>query len=155
MGLRDSRFAGMFMVVLLGLMLAVSPAYATLLNFDNCLDASIVDSSPQQLQFVPLDVSVHFDQENPLHALNVTVYGNVTGTADRRSSYPSADDPQWSNPNDTVGKIVDLNTDNNKYSTLIASVNVVNFSPWSDASRFCDSLLQGDCPLGPVFNVNA
>ncbi|KAF9895236.1 hypothetical protein FE257_000138 [Aspergillus nanangensis] len=139
------------LVILMGL---ASSASAALLNFDNCLDASIVESNPLQLQFVPLDVSVHFDSKHPLHPLNVTVYGNVNGTADRRSIYPSPDDPGWSNTTNTVGKIPDVDTANNKYSTLITSVNVMNFSPYSDASQFCQSLNQGDCPLGPVFNVN-
>lgn len=132
----------------------VSPASGALLSFDNCLDASIIESSPRQLQFIPLNVSVLFDLENPLHSLNITVYGNVSGTADRRSTYPLPDDAQWNNPNDTVGKIVDLDTANNRYSTLIASVDVVNFSPYSEPFRFCDTLVQGDCPLGPVFYAN-
>ncbi|THC90610.1 hypothetical protein EYZ11_009925 [Aspergillus tanneri] len=129
--------------------------YAALLDFDNCLGKSIIESNPRQLQFVPLDVSVVFDLDSPLRDLNVTVYGNVSGTADRRSSYPSPDDPQWANLNETVGKITDLDTTNNKYSTLLTSVNVVSFSPYNDPSRFCDSVTQGACPLGPVFNVNS
>ncbi|EAU38532.1 conserved hypothetical protein [Aspergillus terreus NIH2624] len=130
-------------VMMVVLLTWVSPASAALLSFDNCLDASIIESSPRQLQFIPLNVSVLFDLENPLHSLNITVYGNVSGTADRRSTYPLPDDAQWNNPNDTVGKIVDLDTANNRYSTLIASVDVVNFSPYSEPFRFCDTLVQG------------
>lgn len=137
------------------LVILVSPAYAALVNFDNCLPASTIASNPQKLQFVPLDVSVKFDLTNSLHNLNITVYGNVSGTADQSSSYPSPDDPQWTNPNATVGKIVDLNTANNKYSTLITTVDVVSFSPYSGPTRFCDSIIQGECPLGPVFYSNA
>ncbi|KAL4897506.1 hypothetical protein BDV59DRAFT_167897 [Aspergillus ambiguus] len=150
-----SRNTGIAWLVVVLLLTVVSPAAATLLTFENCLDASIIESSPRQLQFIPLDVSVFFDLEDPLHPLNITVYGNVSGTADQRSTYPLPDDAQWSNPNDTVGKIVDVNTANNKYSTLLASVDVVNFSPYSDALQFCNSLVQGDCPLGPVFYANA
>lgn len=149
----DHGIAGLLMVLLLTL---VSSARAALLNFENCLDASIVKSNPLQLQFVPLDVSVVFDLQEPLYTLNVTIYGNVSGTADRSSSYPSPDDLRWSNPNDTVGKITDLNTANNKYSTLLTDVDVVSFSPYNDASRFCDAVTQGGpCPLGPVFYANA
>lgn len=140
------------MMVLLSL---VSSTSAVFLDFDNCLDPSIINSSPLQLQFIPFDVAVTFDLMGSLHPLNITVYGNVSGTADQRSSYPSPNDPQWANPNDTVGKIVDLSVENNKYSTLLKSVEVVNFTPYSDASRFCTSLVQGDCPLGPVFDGNA
>lgn len=145
----------MGMVVVMLMAILVPPTSAVLLDFENCLGKSVIESSPLQLQFIPLDVAVHFDLTNPLHNLNVTVYGNVSGTADRRSSYPAADDPQWSNPNETVGKILDLDSTNNKYSTMLTAVNVVSFSPYNDASRFCDSVTQGGCPLTPVFNANA
>ncbi|KAF7133993.1 hypothetical protein CNMCM5793_005519 [Aspergillus hiratsukae] len=153
LGSANHGIAGLWMLLLLTL---VSSSRAALLNFENCLDASIVESNPLQLQFVPLDVSVIFNLEDPLYTLNVTIYGNVSGTVDRSSSYPSPDDPRWSNPNDTVGKIVDVNIANNKYTTLLTDVNVVSFSPYSDASRFCEAVtLGGPCPLGPVFYANA
>lgn len=145
--------AWLWMLVVVVLLL-VSPVRAVLLDFDNCLDESIVNSSPLQLQFVPLDVDVTFDLVDPLHPLNITVYGNVSGTADQSSSYPSPDDPLWLDPTNSVGKIEDLDVDNNKYSTLLKSVEVVSFTPYSDAARFCDSVTQGDCPLGPVFYAN-
>ncbi|KAL4991818.1 hypothetical protein BDW68DRAFT_151390 [Aspergillus falconensis] len=131
-----------------------SSAIAASLEFENCLDASIVDSSPQQLQFVPLDVSVTLNMTNSLYPLDVIIYGNVTGTANRSTDYPAPDDPQWDNPNSTFGKIIDLDVDNNNYSTLIASIQVASFTPYSEASRFCDSVTQGECPLGPVFYKN-
>jgi hypothetical protein len=132
----------------------MSSASAALLEFENCLDESIVDSSPLQLQFVPLDVWVTLNMTNSLYPLDVIVYGNVTGTANRSADYPAPDDPQWDNPNSTFGKIIDLDVDNNNYSTLIASIQVASFTPYSEPSRFCDSVTQGDCPLGPVFYVN-
>lgn len=153
LGSTNHGFAGLLLMLLLTL---VSSARAALLNFENCLDASIVESNPLQLQFVPLDVSVIFNLEDPLYTLNVTIYGNVSGTADRSSSYPPPDDPQWENPNDTVGKIVDVNIANNKLTTLLTDVDVVSFSPYSNASGFCDAITQGGpCPLGPVFYANA
>ncbi|KAJ0420374.1 hypothetical protein BJY00DRAFT_137905 [Aspergillus carlsbadensis] len=136
------------------LMTFLSSAHAALLEFDNCLAKTIVDSNPQQLQFVPLNVSVNFDLSDPLYPLDVTVYGNVTGTADRSTDYPAPSDPQWNDSNSTTGKIEDLDVANNNYSTLIASIQVVSFTPYSEASRFCDSVTQGDCPLGPVFDAN-
>lgn len=132
----------------------IPPASAVLLDFENCLDAAVIQSDPRQLQFVPFDVSVVFNQHDSLHPLNISVYGNVSGTANGES-YPSPDDPQWSNPNDTVGKIVDLDTANNKYSTLLSSIDVLSFSPYHEPTRFCDSVFQGSCPLGPVFYVNS
>ena len=140
-------------VVMVVVLLVVSPVRAVLLDFDNCLDESVVNS--RQLQFVPLDVDVTFDLVDPLRPLNITVYGNVSGTADQSSSYPSPDDPLWLDPTNSVGKIEDLDVENNKYSTLLKSVEVVSFTPYSDAARFCDSVIQGDCPLGPVFYANS
>lgn len=130
-----------------------SPAAAALLNFDNCLSETILDSNPPQLQYIPLNVSVHFNFTDPLHPLNVTVYGNVSGTADG-STAPSWTDPSWSNSSSTVGKIVDVSTSNNRYSTLLPSFDVLSFTAWNNASRFCDSVTQGECPLGPVFTYN-
>lgn len=136
------------------MVLWTSPARAVLLDFDNCISQTILESEPRQLQYVPLDVAVKFDLNDPLHPLNVTVYGNVSGTADRRPDYPAMNDPSWSNPNSTVGNIVDLDISNNKWSTLLTSFDVLNFAVYTDASQFCLSLTQGDCPLGPVFHYN-
>lgn len=145
---------GWWMVLACIVLSWVSPAAGALLQFQNCLSQSTLDSDPKQLQFVPLDVAVSFDVNNPSHPLNVTVYGNVSGTADQRTDYPSMDDPSWSNPNSTVGKIVDLSTSNNKYSTLLTSFDVLSFTPYENPVRFRDTLIQGDTPLGPVFDYN-
>ncbi|KAL4878313.1 hypothetical protein BJY04DRAFT_114074 [Aspergillus karnatakaensis] len=149
-GSLGSRIAWTLVVMLAFL----SSTFAASLEFENCIDSSILDSNPQQLQFVPLDVLVTLNMSNPQYPLNITVYGNVTGTADRRADYPAPDDPQWTDSNATVGKIEDLDVANNNYSTLITTVSVVSFTPYSEASRFCDSVTQGDCPLGPVFYAN-
>lgn len=133
------------------LLSVATPAHAVFHSFDNCLKENIQNSTPLQLQFVPLNVSVVFDSGDPLHTLNITVYGNVSGTADQRLSYPPPDDPQWTDPNSTVGKIEDLSKSNNKYSTLLTNLDVLSFSPYTDASRFCHSVTQGECPLAPVF----
>ncbi|KAL4783448.1 hypothetical protein BJX76DRAFT_257319 [Aspergillus varians] len=140
--------------VVMILMVFMSSAYAVSMEFENCLDASVIDSTPQQLQFVPLDVSVTLNMTNSLYPFDVVVYGNVTGTANQSANYPAPNDPQWNDNNATFGKIVDLDVQNKYYSTLIASIKVASFTPYSEPFRFCDSLTQGDCPLGPVFNVN-
>ncbi|PYI32866.1 hypothetical protein BP00DRAFT_144881 [Aspergillus indologenus CBS 114.80] len=149
-----SLLAGVSWIVLVLLMSCVSPTFAALLNFDNCLNAAVIQSNPKQLQFVPLDVSVAFDLHDSLNPLNITVYGNVSGTANGET-YPSPDSPDWSNPNDTVGKIVDYDAASNKLSTLLSEINVLSWNPYNHASKFCDSVTQGDCPLGPVFYTNA
>lgn len=141
-------------ILLLFLISLVSPVAGALVKFQNCLEKTIIDSNPLQLQFVPLNTSVVYDTTSTLHTLNVTVYGNVSGlTTDE--AYPAPDDPQWSNPNDTLGKIIDLSQSNNKYTTLFTKLNVLSFTPYDNASRFCTSVTQGQCPLGPVFYANA
>ncbi|KAJ5175643.1 uncharacterized protein N7482_001520 [Penicillium canariense] len=146
--------ASTWWVALMCLVLSwASPATAALLTFDNCLSKTILESNPPQLQYIPLDVAVTFNLSNPLQPLNVTVYGNVSGTADG-STAPAWTDSSWTNQSSTEGKIVDLSSSNNKYSTLITSFDVLGFSAFSNASRFCQSLSQGECPLGPVFNYN-
>ncbi|KAJ5895635.1 hypothetical protein N7495_007326 [Penicillium taxi] len=149
----SSSCSSIWCMALLCLVLFISPVSAALLDFENCLDQTILDSLPQTLQWVPLDVAVHFNLTDPLRPLNVTVYGNVSGTADS-STYPSIDDPSWNNTNSTTGKIVDLSISNNRFTTLLTSWDVLGFTPFSNASRFCPSVTQGDCPLGPVFYYN-
>lgn len=133
---------------------AVSSVNAAFVPFKNCLDDSIVHSDPLQLQFVPLLVSASIDPSSDSRSLDVTVYGNVSGLASQQP-YPPPDDPAWEDRNKSIGKIVGVDKDNNKYSTLFAKLNVLSFTPYiADPAKFCDSVTQGDCPLGPVFNVN-
>ncbi|KAI2791970.1 hypothetical protein POX_b01999 [Penicillium oxalicum] len=130
-----------------------SPVRSAMLNFENCLSETILQSNPPQLQYVPLNVSVHFNLTDSLNPLRVTVYGNVTGTADGSPAPPPTDE-SWIDPESTVGKIVNISRANNKFTTLITSFDVLSFTPFSNASRFCDAVDQGNCPLGPVFNSN-
>ena len=71
--------------------------------------------------------------------------------------YPAPDDPQWTNDTEYVGKITDLSPTNRNptASTLQVSFDVLSYSPYKPgASRFCESLVQGHCPLAPVFDHN-
>lgn len=134
----------------------LAPACAVFVNFDNCLSTNIRESkSPMLLQFVPLHVWATFDRTNSTHDLNVTVYGNVSGIATNQP-YPAPDDPQWSNPNDTVGKIVDLSPSNDKYTTFFSRFNVLSYTPYNaPATRFCEHVLNTECPIAPIFNANS
>ncbi|KAK2811719.1 hypothetical protein FQN49_008434, partial [Arthroderma sp. PD_2] len=127
---------------------------AALVPFRNCLPDSITKSNPLQLQFIPLYVAAQFNSSLPSLNLNVTVYGNVSGT-ESTEAYPAPDDPRWSNPNETLGKIVSVNPTTNTFTSLYPELNVVSFSAAnSSVVPFCDTLTQGECPLGPVFNVD-
>lgn len=141
-------------MALLCLLTFISPTTAALLEFDNCLDKSILESNPLQLQFIPLDVAASFNLADPLHPLNVTIYGNVSGTTDGSTYNYSPNDPQWTNSSSTYGKIYDLSKKTNKYTTLLTDFDVLNFLPWHNGTPFCSTLTQGECPLGPVFNGN-
>lgn len=143
----------LLLAIVLGVLIA--PVSAALVNFENCLSPNIINSNPVQLQFIPLHLDAKFNITSPSHNLNVTVYGNVSGVA-TQVPYPAPDDPQWSNPNSIVGKIVDLSQPNNKYSTLFAKFNVLSYTPYdATPSRFCNSTIYGTCPLGPAFTANA
>ncbi|RMZ81910.1 hypothetical protein DV738_g2036, partial [Chaetothyriales sp. CBS 135597] len=133
----------------------VRPTGAAFVEFQNCLDSSIINSQPRLLQIVPLNVSARFDEKAGHHNLNVTVWGNVTGQATEQD-YPPPDDLSWSNPNSTFGKIPDVAVDNNKYTTLFADLSVLSYNPYvADPARFCAALVNGsECPLSPSFYAN-
>lgn len=144
--------ASPLIALLLVLLLAVQAGRAALVPFRNCLPDAITKSSPVKLQFIPLYVAAQFNSTRPDLNLNVTVYGNVSGT-ETKEPYPPPDDPRWSNPNETLGKIVSVNPSTNTFTTLFPRLDVVSFSAAGGSVQpFCDSLTQGECPLGPVFN---
>lgn len=139
------------------LSICIQPSSAAFIDFQNCLDPNIVNSSPLQLQFVPLFVWATFDTVSPSHNINVTVYGNVSGIA-TREPYPAPDDPQWDNPNKTVGKIPDVagQPGHELYTTFTTTLNVLDYTPYDPpATRFCNSSALTQCPLAPVRNINA
>ena len=130
------------------------PAGAAFVPFENCLSSSIQDSqNPRILQFEPFRFWAACERSGSAHNLNATTYGNVTGVA-INESYPSWNDPSWLDPNVTLGKIVNLSSTNNKYSTLFATFNVLSYIQYeAPRSRFCDSVIGQSCPLIPAFNV--
>ncbi|KAF2090092.1 hypothetical protein K490DRAFT_54506 [Saccharata proteae CBS 121410] len=145
------------MLLLLALLTFFAPAAeAVFVNFDNCLDLGIVNSSPKQLQFTPYFLSAVYNTSTPAYNLNLTVYGNVSGQA-TEGTLPSADNTSyWNNPNETFGKIVDLSLSNNRYSTLFAKAQVLTYTPYdADPSRFCLSTVNTTCPISPSFYKNA
>lgn len=149
---RAQSWSPVWWIALLCLLSFASPAAAVLLDFENCLSKTILESDPLQLQFVPTNVSVKFNLTNSLHPLAITVYGNVSGTTSRTADYPPPESDVWRNATWTDGKIQDVYSTNNKYSTLMTHLNVLSFTTYDNPSRFRDSVTQGTLPLGPVFN---
>lgn len=128
---------------------------AAFVTFENCLSPNIIGSEPRQLQFRPLFVKAIFNATAPSHNLNVTVYGNVSGSV-TNESLPPFNDPHWDTPNETLGKIPELDISNNKYTTLKAAFKVLDYTPYTaDPEPFCSQLLKGQCPLAPSFSANA
>lgn len=129
----------------------ISLTRGAFVQFEDCLPDSFINSSPKQLQFVPLFVEASF--LGPNHTLNFTVYGNVSGQQ-FQGTYPAPSSPEWSNNSVDFGKIV--NVTDGKIATLTADYEVVTFTAASNPGEpFCDALTQGDCPLGPIFYKNA
>ncbi len=127
---------------------------AAFVTFENCMSPNIIGSDPRQLQFRPLFVRAFFNTTAASHNLNVTVYGNVSGSA-TNEPLPRVGDPHWDNPNETLGKIPEIDTSNNKYTTLKAALKVLDYTPYTaDPLPFCSRLTQGQCPLGPSFSAN-
>lgn len=134
--------------------LSIGPASGAFINFENCLPTSITQSNPLQLQWIPFFFDAKFNTTDGNYTLTTTIYGNVSGQQ-FAGSYPPADSPQWSDPNNTFGKIANVGTAN-KYSTLLADFTVLTYDAYNArAAQFCPSLISGKCPLGPVFTGNA
>lgn len=152
--LRSSHLSHSLTIFLCLLGVCTSLARGARVEFRNCLDGRYISSVPKLLQFDPLQARAVFESTGD-NNLNVTIYGNVTGrTTDE--PYPAPDDPSWSNPNITLGKIPDLSEANNKYTTLFARYNFLSYTPWiAEPSRFCESVVQEECPLAPAFYVNS
>ncbi|KAI9836343.1 MAG: hypothetical protein M1837_003391 [Sclerophora amabilis] len=132
----------------------LAPAAAVLIPFENCLSRGVIESEPVQLQFRPYNVSAFFDTMDAGHNLNVTVYGDVVGSA-TTTPPPPPDSPSWKDRNNTLGKIPDVSQPNNEYSTFFASFGVLTYTPFeAPAATFCSSLIHGECPLGPAFGAN-
>ena len=85
-----TRFGVLFIVYFL----LIAYASATLITtFTNCLP-ELIQLSPKHLQFHPLAVDAIFDLSQFPYALNITVYGNVTGR--------SSADPEGTSDGETL-----------------------------------------------------
>ena len=144
----------LYISILLLFLIFTSPALAVFIEFDNCLSPSIINSSPRQLQFVPFFFDAKFNRTNPSYNLNITIFGNVTGQA-REGEYPAPDDPSWDDPDNPVGKIIDVSPTNNRFSTLFSRYEVLSYTPYrAGGSQFCEATINQACPLRPAFDGN-
>ncbi|KAF2481273.1 hypothetical protein BDY17DRAFT_235509, partial [Neohortaea acidophila] len=130
----------------------ILPARAAFVKFQNCVDQSIQDIQPLQLQWIPYFVDATFDTSYP-NQLQVTLYGNVSGQQ-VQGTYPPPNSPTWTNDNDTFGKIANIGS-GDKFATLFSKFDDLSYSAWdAPAAKFCTHVTQGQCPLGPRFYAN-
>ncbi|KAK1982592.1 integral membrane protein [Colletotrichum cereale] len=151
---QPSRSLATLLFILLACLLA-RPVSAVLIPFDNCLPDSYRNYEPLPLQWSPVYIDARFDTETPNHSLQIIVWGNVSGSY-YNVSLPPVDDPHWKDSSQHDGKILDFTKQGNKVTTLSSKVNFLTYEPFSNVSSFCDhSLVNGSCPLSPVFNYTA
>ncbi|KAL7629201.1 hypothetical protein AAE478_000721 [Parahypoxylon ruwenzoriense] len=150
--------------IMLGFLVAcfwIHAVSAVMVPFDNCLPENYIytNQPPEQvqLQWIPLFVEAEFDTVNPNHNLKVTVWGNVTGRVGS-DPLPPPGSANWSDPNLALnGKILDVPfpnapADQRKVTTLHTKVDVMTYEPYVSNVNFCQNILNGSCPLGPVFD---
>jgi hypothetical protein len=159
--LRRSTFGTMGYLSILLIALFALPTSAVFVSFDNCLPDSVQEDA-LELQFVPLFVDAKFNTTDPNYPLQVTVWGNVTGSGTvEKNVLPPPNDPYWANASDASlgGKIQNYPPTNqnptHKITTLSLKADVLTYEAWSDAVDFCDSLVNATCALGPSFFANA
>ncbi|POS87602.1 hypothetical protein EPUL_000934 [Erysiphe pulchra] len=135
------------------------PVSAVLVDFHNCLSERILHDKPLALQLVPQYVNVIFNTTSPDHRLNITVWVNVTGStagsAPRLILQPADNTTYWnSNNTKSGGKIEAIPFPDiiNKQTTLYNSINFLNYKQFHEYVSFCDHMVNGACPLGPVWN---
>ncbi|UNI15017.1 hypothetical protein JDV02_001591 [Purpureocillium takamizusanense] len=142
--------------ILLLILFVASPADAVRVNVTNCLSDDYRSAASPRLQWEPKFAEAKFDTKNSTHNLQLTVWGNVTGQQ-YQDKLPPPDSEYWTNPDpaNNNGKIVET-VDGGKATTLVQRVNVLTYEPWNHLSSFCkDALVNGSCPLSPVFHPTA
>lgn len=150
------KFSGLdlMQILLFAVLILVTPLAAVSVDFENCLSPNTINSDPKQLQFTPLFVNATFDAISASHNLNITVYGNVSGIA-TSEKLPPLGDPRWNNSKDNIGKIPNVPTTGKLRTVIKAFFNVLDYRPYTaQPVAFCDDILQGQCPVGPVFETH-
>ncbi|KAI1824456.1 integral membrane protein [Xylaria intraflava] len=162
---RSASASALVAATLLLLACSVVPlAAAVQVPFDNCLSENYIVSNDRiptneiQLQFVPLVADAVFDAGGDQnHNLLFRVWGNVTGRVGN-AVLPPPGDPAWNDPSSQAalnGKIqntIEQGLSTYNATTLHSTVDVLTYRPYTNDAYFCQSLLNGSCPLGPFFN---
>lgn len=126
------------------LLTIVNPSSAASITFQNCLSPDIINNNAT-LQFIPMLANAVFNATTSSHNLNVTVYGNITGSL--------SSNPNW--PNDTNQsdeEIPDVFPGGGLRTRLKATFQVLSYilPTIPQSTPFCESTLNGNCPLAPA-----
>ncbi|KAG6028357.1 hypothetical protein E4U41_000692 [Claviceps citrina] len=134
-------------------LLTSTPVSAVRIKPTNCLSESFQNQNPPFIQWVPVAADAKFDTSSDRHNFQYTVWGNVKGSLQRVKLPKPEDRDYWTNPDKTNGKII--NSDNSENGTTVkSSISMLTYVPWSQRNFFCaDALVNGSCPLAPVFNT--
>lgn len=146
------------LLVFLALTSFLPLASAVFINFENCLNKVFLrdEAHSPYLQFTPKYVWAVFNTTAPSHNLNITVYGNVSGQA-QLGQLPSRDNESyWNDTRNTFGKMVDLQPNDSKYTTLLSSYRVLTYAAAIPApQQFCNTTVNATCPIAPAWHANA
>lgn len=141
-------------------MFFASPAAAVGIQFQNCLsdeyradDLRTRDPNDHPgLQLVPHFAEASLKKSGRHHSLSFMSWFNVTGQYNRGPDLPDSNDAYWRNVDENNGKIAD-SENGVKGTTLIRRVRALSYEPLDQGVLFCsDGLVNGTCPLAPVFN---
>ena len=142
-----AQFISTWCVVVILALSFIPAANAAFIDYTNCLSTTTQNS--RNLQFVPYFVDARYSSQDSGYTLNVTVYGNVSGTTNIALPQPSVDNWNASDPNFNIVDAPD------NYTTLFTQVDVLSYSAWHPAPmRFCNQSVNGACPWKPLFGVS-
>lgn len=131
-------------ILLVGLIqllpIIVNPSSAALINVENCLSPEIINNNAT-LQFIPFFANAVFNATTSSYNLNVTVYGNIAGGLNNNQNF--------SESNQTDGKIPDIGPAG-ILTTLKPTLKVLDYTLYNELLSFCNSTVNGHCPLAPV-----
>ncbi|KAI0538268.1 integral membrane protein [Xylaria digitata] len=162
--LQRPLFRGASATLLLLALSAIPCVSAVSTPFHNCLDSNYIITNPDippdqvQLQFVPRHADAVFEANGENHNLLVTIWGNVAGRVGN-ATLPPDKDPEWNSTTGALGGKIQNTVEpegvkNFNATTLHSTIDVLNYRLYTNNSYFCKSLVNGSCPLGPVFGIN-
>lgn len=129
------------------LLTIVNPSSAALVNVQNCLSPDIINNNNNKtLQFIPMIAKAVLNATSSSHNLNVTVYGNITGSLNNNLNFLPNNTNQNDGdiPDDFPGAVSLRTTLKATFQVLAYILSIASPKP------FCESTVNGKCPLAPA-----